>query len=1001
MCGYLFFLFIIFLVCSFDLPTKSLSILFLIWIIQLQVRFESLNQKFNQLLEEFDENKALLKSLKHKIKNSAVSSDTNDSQKATESSEVQETISTKQTQQNIDETNKEPGINKALSILKEKKDINHNDSLSSIESSNVNAETNSESTTKPASSIEKEIPQNNYKEASETQDSSPKLQEPQTPKEPISFVQIFSWVGGFILLLGIIFWIKYALENNLISPDTRIALGTIAGITLWIAGALLKKPEVKTTSDTLCACGLCTCYSAWFAAYYFYNIAPASLTFILLSLVALASFATAVWKNAQYIGVLAQAIGFVTPFLFPTNSEQIWFLLAYAGIINVTAVAAALFRNWPNQLYTGLVFTFMSFIGIINTSEPIQLTLFASIFILLYTAVAARKNNKTLMYCSFVFTFIGLFVLAFRTHSLKIDSLPYIIAFTSLFSICFGILSSWKKNNELCFATLGFAFSAFVLIAFTGSFKALLAFIAFIMLFFGILTAIMKQPYLQIGAIVLSTLGSIVLFTELGMTNTNTEYLSYYAGFAVFFTVFFGIIAFIQKNSTLLINTIAFSFITFTLLLPYKDNQNYVIPIAAVFTLFFSILSYKLHNKTSQYVSVGFTSLSAILLSIASLLHTNLSMNLVLAYTLSATVLYYFIAAKEKNGTIFTLSSASMAIPMVLFTAETIFTKTSNEMLYWSFGWSTVITTAIYILRNKFEKNKSAWISSIIWNIFAAFLINIKSSFLQEATKISAGSVAIAISVIYAYLVYTFVKSCNLADDNDKFKLSSLICAPITFITLAITMHSTNEWETMAFALEGLALIVLWHYLKVNILQNIGLGLMSIVTIRLLFNPYVEEYHEETMLIFNWYLFTYTLCAIILFVGSRFWRQEEKDTVPTIMRAVSGIIIFALINIEIANYFAKGKGLSFNFCGGLAEAAAYTIAWALYGAICMFNSSSKNSWLLKVGIGLISLSLLKLFLADIWNLSSGLRIIVLIGVAVILLAISFIYQQFKKQKSVS
>ena len=205
----------------------------------------------------------------------------------------------------------------------------------------------------------------------------------------------------------------------------------------------------------------------------------------------------------------------------------------------------------------------------------------------------------------------------------------------------------------------------------------------------------------------------------------------------------------------------------------------------------------------------------------------------------------------------------------------------------------------------------------------------------------------------------------------------------------------------MAFALEGLALIVLWHYLKVNILQNIGLGLMSIVTIRLLFNPYVEEYHEETMLIFNWYLFTYTLCAIILFVGSRFWRQEEKDTVPTIMRAVSGIIIFALINIEIANYFAKGKGLSFNFCGGLAEAAAYTIAWALYGAICMFNSSSKNSWLLKVGIGLISLSLLKLFLADIWNLSSGLRIIVLIGVAVILLAISFIYQQFKKQKSVS
>ena len=206
----------------------------------------------------------------------------------------------------------------------------------------------------------------------------------------------------------------------------------------------------------------------------------------------------------------------------------------------------------------------------------------------------------------------------------------------------------------------------------------------------------------------------------------------------------------------------------------------------------------------------------------------------------------------------------------------------------------------------------------------------------------------------------------------------------------------------MAFAIEGLSLITLWHYLKVDNIQNIGFGLMIVVAVRLLFNPFIGDYYPQTQVIFNWYLYTYVICAAMLLIGSYLWRnKDDPNQIPQIMRAISGIIIFALINIEIANYFANGKGLTFHFCGGVAEAAAYTIAWSLFGALCMFNSSPENRLPLKAGIGLISLALLKLFLSDIWMLSSGLRIVVLIGVAIILLTVSFIYQQFKRQKPVS
>ncbi len=981
------------------------------WLIFLQFKVKSLLDKNDLLEQDLNYYKTHLKSLEHKIENlhsnkyKSSSETIADSVLKTEPNRVNtKTESSSQIQESTSNKQSESSLNKALSIAKQRTEHKADEPHTTTETTNIRPEIDTKKATDTNSVSEEVISQNTHKKESEPQTHRPQSQEIQTQKEPVSFVQIFSWIGGFILLLGIIFWIKYALENNVISPDLRVALGTIAGIGLWIAGALLRKPEVKTTSDTLCACGLCTCYSAWFAAYYFYHIVPPSLTFILLSIVAIASFATAVWKNAQYIGILAQLIGFVTPFLFPFDSTQIWFVLAYAAIINVTAVVTALKCNWPHQLYTGLAFTFLTFFGIFNTGEPLQLSIFAGIFILLYTAVAASKNNKKLMHCSFVFAFIGLIILALRSHALRYDSLPYVISFAAIFSICFGLLSSWKKNNELCFATLGFAFTAFVLIAFTGSFKALLAFIALTMLFFGFLTAKMDQPYLQIGTIVLASLGSLILFIEQFTISINAEYLPYYAGFSLFFTIFFGLIAFMKKSSNLLINTIVFSLISFTLLQPFPNNSIYVLSIATVFTLFFGILSFKLHNKTSQYVSIGFTTACSVLMCLTYLITKNLnfSIHAILAYSMSATLFFFFIATKEKNGTIFTSASFSMAIPLFILSIDAYFRDKSNGMQYWLFSWSVLITFAIFFLKNYFENNKSALISSAICNIYAALIIKILlCENVTERIQILSGTTALIMSFIYAYLVYNYTKSCNLSDEKDKFEISCLICAPITFLTLAITLYTTKEWKTLAFAIEGLSLIVLWRYFKVNAIQNIGLGLMSVVAIRLLFNPEIGEYYKQTQLIFNWYLYTYTLCAIMLFIGSSFWRESQENTVPKLMRAMGGIIIFALINIEIANYFGKGRGLSFNFCGGLAEAAAYTIAWALYGAICMFNSTQQNRYPLKVGIGLISLALLKLFLSDIWNLSSGLRIVVLIGVAVILLVVSFIYQQFKKQKTVS
>src|ERR1051325_11561028 len=52
-------------------------------------------------------------------------------------------------------------------------------------------------------------------------------------------VKLFAWIGGLALFLGVVFFVKYSFEHNLISPELRVAIGFITGLALLIGGVVL------------------------------------------------------------------------------------------------------------------------------------------------------------------------------------------------------------------------------------------------------------------------------------------------------------------------------------------------------------------------------------------------------------------------------------------------------------------------------------------------------------------------------------------------------------------------------------------------------------------------------------------------------------------------------------------------------------------------------------------------------------------------------------------
>jgi uncharacterized membrane protein len=193
----------------------------------------------------------------------------------------------------------------------------------------------------------------------------------------------------------------------------------------------------------------------------------------------------------------------------------------------------------------------------------------------------------------------------------------------------------------------------------------------------------------------------------------------------------------------------------------------------------------------------------------------------------------------------------------------------------------------------------------------------------------------------------------------------------------------------------------LFHRVPHPGLRLTGFGLLVAAFVRLALNPAVLSYHPRAaMPIVNWYLYAYGLVILSLFAGARLLAPPRhlvlQSNVQWILAGLGTALSFLLLNIEIADYFsAPGSTLTFEFSGNLARDMTYSIAWALFALVLLVVGILKKLAAARyAAIGLLCVTLLKLFFHDLAQLGQLYRIGAFIGVAVIALVASFAYQKF-------
>jgi uncharacterized membrane protein len=243
------------------------------------------------------------------------------------------------------------------------------------------------------------------------------------------------------------------------------------------------------------------------------------------------------------------------------------------------------------------------------------------------------------------------------------------------------------------------------------------------------------------------------------------------------------------------------------------------------------------------------------------------------------------------------------------------------------------------------------------------------------------------------------VKRTSVDAESRQSQLAWFGGVALFFVTLIFPIQFERQWITVGWALEGAALLWLFHRVPHPGLRLTGVCLLAAAFVRLALNPAVLAYHPRAAIpIFNWYLYAYGLVIVSLFAGAKLLAPPRhlvlQSNVQPILAGLGTVLAFLLLNIEIADYFsAPGSTLTFQFSGNLGRDMTYSIAWALFALVLLVVGILKKAAAARyAAVGLLCATLLKLFFHDLAQLGQLYRIGAFIGVAVIALVASFAYQ---------
>ncbi len=303
------------------------------------------------------------------------------------------------------------------------------------------------------------------------------------------------------------------------------------------------------------------------------------------------------------------------------------------------------------------------------------------------------------------------------------------------------------------------------------------------------------------------------------------------------------------------------------------------------------------------------------------------------------------------------------------------------------------------LLGRRCGKSLSPYLAAVLASI--PFFFEARHAIIKAGWEQAIGILPVAQALLLALLMMRLLE-IEPRGARSLGRLALVAGAGLAFVTTAIPLQLEKEWITIGWALEGAALC--WLYIKIphRGLLYAASGLFTVVFIRLALNPAVLEYQARSGIrIWNWYLYTYLVSAAALIFGG--WLlSRTKDALfrswprmSTLLPAGGTILLFLLLNIEIADFYSTGSRITFHFTAKLAQDLTYTLGWALFAvALLAVGIVIKNQPARIASLALLVITIFKCFIHDLARLGGLYLVASLVGLAICLALVALALQKF-------
>lgn len=156
-------------------------------------------------------------------------------------------------------------------------------------------------------------------------------------------------IAIILIVLGAAYFIKYAFDNNWVSPAARIIIGIICGLAFIGWGEYLQKTQYVSAAQAITGGGIAIIYFSVFGGYYFFrdeNILSQPLAMFLTIITTAVSASLSIRYNSKPIALMGLIGGFMAPFILSGDAANYGGLFSYLFILNIGILAIAYERKW-------------------------------------------------------------------------------------------------------------------------------------------------------------------------------------------------------------------------------------------------------------------------------------------------------------------------------------------------------------------------------------------------------------------------------------------------------------------------------------------------------------------------------------------------------------------------------------------------------------------------------------------------------------------------------